>query len=208
MCDKKWVQSSNADFIHLNFLFLEDAKFERRRSIYSPEFYSSPVGYRMCSRLFLNGINHARGTHLSLYFILMRGEYDSLLKWPFHFKVKFSLLDQSSTKDNQHHFSEYFWSDTSSTCFQRPQLEMNEAYGIEKFFPLDLDRYIQNDTMFIKIEVDFMSIPPGKDMPNSIIYTFMISCLVLPSDSGSMLTTDEQHTDINDDDMMRSFYFR
>jgi TNF receptor-associated factor 2 len=114
----------------------------------------------MCSRLFLNGINDARGTHVSIYFILMRGEYDALLRWPFAFKVSFILLDQSTSNDNQCHISTFFWSNIRSNCFQRPRLEMNEAYGIENFISLkefrqNQHRYVQNDTMFIKIKVDF-----------------------------------------------------
>ncbi len=78
----------------------------------------------MRSKLFLNGVNNAGGTHLSIYFLLMRGDYDALLEWPFRFKVTFSLLDQS----NQIHWRKFFWSEIKSICFQRPRLEMNEAY--------------------------------------------------------------------------------
>jgi TNF receptor-associated factor 2/TNF receptor-associated factor 3 len=93
----------------------------------------------------------------------MRGEYDAILEWPFHFKVKFSLI----TKDDQEHFVNFFWPDTRSNCFQRPRLEMNEAYGIERFISLDEfkrneNQYVQDDTMFIKVQVDFLSKSLGK----------------------------------------------
>ena len=123
----------------------------------------------MCSRLFLNGVDDARKTHLSIYFILMQGEYDALLKWPFAFKVSFTLLDQSTSQDDQCHFSTCFWSDIRAECFQRPSLKMNCAYGIEKFISLEqfrqnLHRYVQNDTLFIKVEVDFSSSSSGKNI--------------------------------------------
>jgi hypothetical protein len=35
-----------------------------------------------------------RRTHLSLFFVVMRSEYDALLPWPFHQKVTLLLLDQ------------------------------------------------------------------------------------------------------------------
>ncbi len=154
---------------------LDDAKFERPRSIYSPAFYSSSVGYKMCSRLFLNGVDHARGTHWSIFFLLMRGDFDALLEWPFRFKVTFSVLDQSMSKNNQIHWSKTFWSDIKSTCFRRPRSERNAAYGFENFLSLkqfqqNQHRYVQNDTIFIKVEVDFLSLPPGNNISNSIIY--------------------------------------
>lgn len=53
----------------------------------SSGFYSSKYGYKMCLRLYLNGDGTGRGTHLSLFFVVMRGRCDALLKWPFSQKV-------------------------------------------------------------------------------------------------------------------------
>ncbi|CAF3788483.1 unnamed protein product [Rotaria sordida] len=170
---------------------INDAKCERQRSIYSPEFYTSPTGYKMRARLFLNGTNDVQDTYISIFFILMRGEYDAILKWPFHFKVIFSLLNQLTIEDDRHHLNEFFWPDKQSICFQRPHLEMNNAYGIKKFISLDKfqqnrDQYVQDDTIFIKVEIDFLSIPPENR-----------------SDAGEMLMIDEQHVDTEEDDLMR-----
>ncbi|CAF3847085.1 unnamed protein product [Rotaria sp. Silwood1] len=99
---------------------IDDAKFERQRSIYSPEFHSSSSGYKMRARLFLNGTDSAQDTHMSIFFILMRGEYDAILKWPFPFKVMFSLINQLTIDNDRHHLSEFFWPNKQSICFQRP----------------------------------------------------------------------------------------
>lgn len=142
---------------------LVDVRSERQRSIYSQCFYSSPNGYKMCLRLFLNGTNTGRDTHLSLFFVLMRGKFDAILTWPFGYKVTFRLLEQCPSDDHPRHLSQCFWPDTSLQCFQRPKLNMNEAYGIEKLIPLEQlradqqPRYLQNDTIFIQVEVDFES---------------------------------------------------
>jgi hypothetical protein len=94
----------------------------------------------------------------------MRGDYDTDLQWPFKFKIKFTLLNQLSSNYNQ---SNSFWPDTTSICFQRPRSNMNIAYGISKFFPLDQfkknqTQYVQNDTIFIRAEVDFWAERPSK----------------------------------------------
>ena len=57
-----------------------DALSGRQTSIYSPCFYTSRHGYKMCARLYLNGDGMGRGTHLSLFFVVMRGEFDALLR--------------------------------------------------------------------------------------------------------------------------------
>ena len=56
-------------------------------SLYSQPFYTDRYGCKMCGRVYLNGDGMGKGTHLSLFFVLMRGEYDALLEWPFRQKV-------------------------------------------------------------------------------------------------------------------------
>ena len=122
-------------------------------SIYSQPFYTSANGYKMCARLYLNGDGMGRGTHLSLFFVVMRGEYDSLLPWPFHQKVTLVLIDQ----EGHRHISDTFRPDPSSSSFKRPRSEMNIASGCPLFVSLATlngGGYVKDDTMFIKIVVD------------------------------------------------------
>ena len=111
----------------------------------------------MRARLYLNGDGNARRTHLSLFFVLMRSKHDALLKFPFNYKVTFCLYDQTPA---QRHIVYSFRPDIKSNSFQRPRSEMNIASGIPKFFPLAMieqegNPYVRDDTMFIKIMVDF-----------------------------------------------------
>ena len=138
-----------------------DAQSERQPSFYSPPFYSSPVGYKMRARLYLNGDGNARHTHMSLFFVLMRSAHDAILKFPFNYKVTFCLCDQTS---NKRHIIDSFRPDIRSTSFQRPRSEMNIASGIPKFFPLTMiqqegNPYVRDDTMFIRVTVDFGDVP-------------------------------------------------
>lgn len=72
-------------------------------------FYSSKYGYKMCLRLYLNGDGTGRGTHLSLFFVVMRGKCDALLKWPFSQKVgnRFNTLTHE-TLDERHETNSSF----------------------------------------------------------------------------------------------------
>ncbi|CAF4633097.1 unnamed protein product [Rotaria sp. Silwood1] len=144
---------------------LMDAQSERQTSIYSPPFYSSFTGYKMRARLYLNGDDNARRTHISLFFVLMRGPNDAIVKFPFNYKVTFCLYDQTP---QQQHIIDSFRPDIKSNSFQRPRSEMNIASGIPKFFPLTMiqqegNPYVREDTMFIKVMVDF------DDMPKTLL---------------------------------------
>ncbi|CAF1098343.1 unnamed protein product [Adineta steineri] len=133
-----------------------DARSERQSSVYSPPFYSSPTGYKMRLRLYLFGDGNARRTHMSLFFVLMRGVNDAILKFPFNYKVSFCLYDQSG---EEKHVIDSFRPDIKSNSFQRPRSDMNIASGIPKFILLSMleeenSRYVRDDTMFIKVMVD------------------------------------------------------
>lgn len=137
----------------------------------------------MCLRLYFNGDGTGRGTHLSLFFVVMRGKCDALLKWPFSQKVSsdsrtsgrqserakrkasstwcacllqvtLMLLDQN----NREHIIDAFRPDVSSSSFQQPISEMNIASGCPLFCPLaklaGKSPYLKEDTIFIKAIVD------------------------------------------------------
>lgn len=163
--------------IDLRFQVLETASFDgtllwkirdyRRRkvdardggimSLYSQAFYTSRHGYRMCARVYLNGDGMGEGTHMSLFFVIMRGDYDALLKWPFRQRVSLMLLHQSS--QGTRNMVDTFKPDPSSSSFQRPVTDMNVASGCPLFvshaaLEVEDSVYRRDDTIFIKIIVD------------------------------------------------------
>ena len=54
----------------------------------------------MCLRVYANGDGDGKGTHVSVYTHLMRGEFDDHLKWPFRGHVTVAVLNQ--LEDNYH----------------------------------------------------------------------------------------------------------
>ena len=70
--------------------------------------------------------------HKSVFFVVMRGQYDTLLRWPFRQKVTFMLMVQ----DNVEHVIDAFRPDPSSSFFERPRRETNIASGCRIFCSL------------------------------------------------------------------------
>ncbi|NXS91078.1 TRAF2 factor, partial [Jacana jacana] len=132
----------------------QDAITGRSPAIFSPAFYTSKYGYKMCLRVYLNGDGTGRGTHLSLFFVVMKGPNDALLRWPFNQKVTLMLLDQN----NREHIIDAFRPDVTSSSFQRPVTEMNIASGCPLFCPVSVmeakNSYVRDDAIFIKAIVD------------------------------------------------------
>ncbi|NWY74113.1 TRAF1 factor, partial [Erithacus rubecula] len=134
---------------------LQDSVTGRTVSLYSPAFYTAKYGYKVCLRVYLNGDGTGKGTHMSLFFVVMKGEYDALLPWPFRHKVTFMLLDQN----NREHVIDAFRPDLTSASFQRPVNDMNVASGCPMFLPLaklqsPKHAYVKEDTLFLKCIIE------------------------------------------------------
>ena len=137
--------------------------FERRRkeavdgvtmSLYSVPFYTSRHGYKMCARVYLNGDGMGKGTHLSFFFVVMKGPFDALLPWPFKQKVTLTIINQAGKK----HVTDTFRPDPQSNSFQRPtQKEMNVASGCPMFIrheQLLTGGFIKDGCIFLRVMVD------------------------------------------------------
>ena len=132
---------------------MEDARTGKYTSIFSLPFYSSRYGYKMCLRLYILGDGIGKGTHMSLFFVVMKGEFDNILQWPFTHKVTFKLINQCGGRD----IVDIFQPDPLSSSFQKPKSDMNVASGCPRFVSLNelmQGGFIVEDTVFIKVKVD------------------------------------------------------
>ena len=138
---------------------MQDAREGKRTFINSMPFYAGRYGYKMCLRLHILGDGDGMGTHMSLYLVLMKGEFDKLLKWPFTFKVTFKLLNQLGGRDI---VFEAIKPDPCSSSLQRPMKDLNVVAGCPCFVSLMVlrmsDDFLANDTLFFKVEVDTRNI--------------------------------------------------
>ena len=122
-------------------------------SMVSPSFYSGRYGYKMCLRLYIMGDGIGKGTHLSLFFVVMLGEFDNLLQWPFTHKVTFKLINQEGGTDIV---------DTFEPHIIKPiQNNMNSASGCPRLIShseLEQGGFIVDNTLFIKCIIDASTI--------------------------------------------------
>lgn len=85
---------------------LQEAASGKTLSIYSPPFYVGRFGYKVCARMYPNGDGIGKETHMSMFFVIMRGEYDALLAWPFRSKRSIlDLLTKTGSETHMMHFA-------------------------------------------------------------------------------------------------------
>ena len=134
-----------------------DTQNSKYTSIFSLPFYSGRYGYKMCLCLYIMGDGIGKGTHLSLFFVVMCGEFDNILQWPFTHKVTFKLINQAGGKD----IIDMLQPDPMSSSFQKPKSDMNVASGCPCFVShteLERGEFIVDDTIFVKCTVDTSTI--------------------------------------------------
>lgn len=120
-------------------------------ALHSAPCYTKRFGYKFCTRLYLNGDGIGKDTHISLFIVIMKSEYDALLEWPFRQKVTFNLLNHANQNDS---VKESFVPDIKSPSFKRPNKEMNLAAGCPMFVSRErLENYIVDDSIFIETSV-------------------------------------------------------
>ena len=132
---------------------MTDAQSGKYTSIFSLPYYTSRYGYKLCLRLYILGDGIGKGTHMSLFFVVMRGEFDNILQWPFTHKVTFRLLNQGAGQD----VVDSFLPDPMSSSFKKPKTDMNVASGCPRFVSISdvkTGGFIADDTIFIKVKVD------------------------------------------------------
>ena len=142
---------------------IHQKKIAGASTLYSSPFYTGPkCGYKACLFLYMDGDGCGKGTHISFFFALMRGEYDALLPWPFKQKVSLMLVDQS---EQGRHIAKMFQPavvdpmHAAFESYQRPSLhaEMNVAIGFPEFAPLSIlenPAYVKDDTMVLRCIID------------------------------------------------------
>ena len=132
---------------------MNDAQSGKYTSIFSLPFYTGRYGYKMCLRLYILGDGIGKNSHMSLFFVIMRGEFDNILQWPFTHKVTFKLVNQTGARD----VIDTFQPDPMSSSFRKPKSDMNVASGCPRFVAhqeLKNGGFIMDDTIFIKCIID------------------------------------------------------
>ena len=137
---------------------LKQVKNKEKQYVISDPFYRN--GYKLKLRLYPNGNDIVKNTHLSIYIVVLKGEYDAMLPWPFKKRVKLTLIDQQEDPVQRKNFSMQFIPDNDPDCFERPTREENIGDGFSYFIShekLYSRRYLVDNTLFLQGEIDSSS---------------------------------------------------
>ena len=129
---------------------------------YSPPFYSHPNGYKLCLDVNANGHGKGKGTHISIFARLMKGDYDNSLQWPFEGEIVVNLLnwrEDSCHYEGGINFSRQIDPDGSSTSRVTEGEHAPASRGIIYFIshssllynPFINTEYLQDDCLRLRV---------------------------------------------------------
>ena len=127
---------------------------------YSAPFYSHFGGYKMCLKVYANGSGDGKGTHVSVYTHLMKGENDDNLKWPFRGIITVTLLNQ--LQPDNHRFGKIIYDESTSevTC-GRVRKGRAQGRGSHEFIPHTVIShntqeniiFLRNDCLYFSVDI-------------------------------------------------------
>ena len=129
-------------------------KIEKKEYSYTDPFY---VGLYKCQGCIVWDSNNTG--KVGCYIRIMKGEFDYKLKWPFIYRRKFVLFNQSRNEDN-HILSNEVSKETLQNypqCFQKPTEIRNEGIGTSSFISnteILTEKYCKEDSITLHITVE------------------------------------------------------
>ncbi|XP_046623338.1 TNF receptor-associated factor 6 isoform X1 [Neodiprion virginianus] len=119
------------------------------KMFYSPGFYTSPNGYKICARI---NVSSKDPRYLSLLIHMMHSENDDALDWPFNGSISFVLVHPM---DSERNIRDTTFSKPELEAFKKPTCELNKrSFGYTEFVLIkDLVEFLREDSMIMRVEV-------------------------------------------------------
>ena len=144
---------------------LRQAKEGVKKKIESNSFYTGCYGYKLKVFAYPRSVFLFQDPYLSIGIVLMEGEYDDMLPWPFSKKITFTIIDQNKDLKERQNHTDYL-SPSKSNFFMVVRDIFSERPGGKKIVledelckfishkKLQTRRYIVNDTLFLQVDVE------------------------------------------------------
>ena len=132
---------------------MRQARSGKTVALHSAPCYTKQYEYKYCSRLYLLGDGMGRSTHISMFVVVMKSEFDQLLTWPMRKRITFKLINLQNEADS---VIESFISNPRSSSFQRPTNNMNVACGCPMFITIERflsGGFIKDNCVYIKTTI-------------------------------------------------------
>ena len=153
-CSSLWSHAGlpPCDFVFPDFSVGRKGRYRRYKKV-SHQFYTHPNGYKISVTVCSNNAGEDKG-FISVFFYLMRGEFDDQLQWPFQGDITIQLLNQRGEGEQDCEYTVYFDDQTpyDTAARVRDDETADDGWGCERFISHDLlQPYMHNDRLVFRI---------------------------------------------------------
>ena len=123
---------------------------------FSPPFTTSPQGYKFSIKAMANGCKSGKGTNITISAIIMKGQHDDHLKWPFTGTIVIEILNW---REDKGHFKQVYSIDPNDKLKRVTEGEYGKDFGFFKFIshaalPFDSStntQYLKDDCICVRV---------------------------------------------------------
>jgi hypothetical protein len=156
MTGPKLLSSDNTYTWKLSFLAL----INNGHGMQSEPVHTSQSGYRIALACEIHMDEKYQKRYVSVSFMILPGEFDAILSWPFQFPITLTLVDLTAVKKHIHHSIPL---NVRTEAFDRPLGNAITPFKIGQFCSVDIleknNNYIQDGSMYIQMHINFAA--PG-----------------------------------------------
>ena len=133
------------------------ALMNQGQTMQSEVFYTSQSGYKITLNCDQYIDEQTEKRFISISFVILPGEFDAILNWPFTYPITIKILDLVGTKKDIVHSISY---DVQISTLTRPVNNGSSSFVIKKSCPVDLliengNTYIQDGFIYLQTYIDF-----------------------------------------------------
>lgn len=130
-------------------------------AIFSDPFHTHTGGYKLCLKVYPDGVSSGAGSHVGVYLCLMRGENDHQLPWPMEASLLVTLLNQ---EEDANHWNVLLWDQSSVTMEIKKRVVKGNISGYGRGNPRFISQndlqwnpalkrhYLKDDSLYFRIE--------------------------------------------------------
>ena len=147
-------RDDSAQPIIAQFTISEFSKRKEFNNMYfSPPFTTSPQDYKFSIKAMANGFSSGKGSHITLNAIIMKGQHDDQLEWPFTGTI---IIEVLNWREDNRHFKQVY----SIDHFNRvTEGEYGKDFGFYKFIshaslpfnPSNNTQYLKDDCICVRV---------------------------------------------------------
>ena len=138
------------------------------------DWFSDPFfadSYKLCLRVYADGCGNCKGTHLSVFFCIMKGPNDNQLSWPLRGIFTVELLNQLS--NTGHYSKKVIYQGNSNEYGDKVVTDEKSSlgWGLSSFMPhtdlyniTSVCQYFKDDCVFLQVS---KMMPFNKSKPST-----------------------------------------